>query len=121
MCVRETTKRVRRKHACLAVNYDEDAKTLRIVDLFVPEKFRGHGFALHLLWTEIRKFSNKATYVELDDMSDRFEKKKNLYCAIGFSYLEPGFPEMRARLGTVLKLLKRKIRQKKRRKFAQVF
>ena len=38
--------------------------------------------------------NNQINNITLDDMSDRFNQKNNIYLKFGFRYIENGFPEM---------------------------
>lgn len=61
----------------------------------VPEEKRGMGVGTKLM-KSIQKWSTMwgAEKVTLDDCSDRFRKKNNLYIKCGFKYISKGHPEM---------------------------
>ena len=70
-------------------------KEISIGFIWIPEHLRGQGRATTLL-EYIKKFGNDlGVYsINLDDCTDMFCKKTNLYIRSGFSYVSEGHPEM---------------------------
>jgi ribosomal protein S18 acetylase RimI-like enzyme len=66
-----------------------------LISLIIKEGYREYGFGTLLLKIFIRICKNKKIKkIELDDMTDNFNKKNNIYLKNGFRYIKKGFPEM---------------------------
>jgi len=66
-----------------------------IISLNVNERYQNKGYGSILLSNLIDHCkNNKITCIMLDDMSDRFNQKNNIYLNFGFNYITSGFPEM---------------------------
>ncbi len=75
--------------------YDKDERRLHIIDLGTKEEFRGKGFASILLKKMIDEaYRLQCRTITLDDASDLFGKKENIYLKFGFEYVVSGQPEM---------------------------
>lgn len=66
-----------------------------ILSLHVDELYRNNGYGTFLL-KEIIKYcmENNIKIIKLDDVSDNFNKKNNIYTKLNFKYISSGFPEM---------------------------
>ena len=63
--------------------------------LFVPDVQRANGVGSSLLKETMRNaWQSGCSIVEVDDMSDRFNRPHNIYRNHGFKYRKHGFPEM---------------------------
>lgn len=66
-----------------------------ITSFIIKEEYRNNGYGTFLLKKIIRYcLKNNIKKIELDDMSDNFNKENNIYIKNGFRYIENGFPEM---------------------------
>jgi predicted acetyltransferase len=66
-----------------------------ILSLFVKEDFRNKHYGSYLLKKYIKICKNKnIKTIEVDDMSDNFNKSNNIYLQNNFNYINIGFPEM---------------------------
>ena len=66
-----------------------------ICNLVVNKKFRGQGYGTRLLRIAMDEIKKKNIHViKLDDMSDRFRKKNNIYVKHGFKYINDNGPDM---------------------------
>lgn len=84
-----------KKKAYLLLYTDYDEKTVMISAVYVPEELRSRGCATKLL-KSVQKWSNiwGAKKVTLDDCSENFNKKDNVYLKCGFKYMSKNEPEM---------------------------
>lgn len=80
--------------------FDEETKEtntdiMSINSLYVNEEYRGQGIGSYLLANMIKKAEkNKIKMIELEDDSDRFKKKNNIYYNFGFHYAYDYDPKM---------------------------
>lgn len=75
------------------INFIENNGIITTFNTFINNK----GYGSYLLKVLIKDIVNKYPYIKkiiLDDMSDRFRKKNNIYINNGFRYLEDSGPEM---------------------------
>ena len=72
-----------------------DKNTCIIVSMIIKEEWRGQGYGT-LLLKNIIEYCKECNInkIELDDMSDNFNKKNNIYVKNGFKYIQKGYPEM---------------------------
>lgn len=68
-------------------------KEMNIHYLTTNSNYRGNGFATFLILYVINFFPN-VIQIELDDFSNNFQMKNNIYTNIGFKYIENDHPEM---------------------------
>jgi hypothetical protein len=54
---------------------------------------RGNGLARYLIFYSLYYFNN-INVIELDDMSNNYGKRRNIYTTMGFKYIEDDQPEM---------------------------
>jgi GNAT superfamily N-acetyltransferase len=67
---------------------DYKSKCCNITNLFVDVKIRKKGIGTMLI-NECFKICDKiVNYYELDDMTDRWNKKNNIYLKTGFKYID---------------------------------
>lgn len=78
---------------------------LYITWLYVPENHRQKGIGTSMIFV-LLNYARCATFVELDDMSDRYGKQYNIYTKYGFKNVYCGYPEMVARVSTVRRAMK---------------
>jgi len=90
--------------SCLTGWYIDEDSTFIITSLHTKKEYRKKGYATKLLkratWEAER---NNIKYIELDDCSNYFHKRENIYLKHGFKYVIPGFPEMRKELASSTK------------------
>ena len=83
-------------------NDETDEATVTSVD--VLEKYRGRGYSYYLLLQMAKYLEGIGIQtIELDDDSDNYRKKNNLYTSLGFEYLADFGPEMFANVSTILR------------------
>jgi GNAT superfamily N-acetyltransferase len=92
-------------HVTIGISYDF-IKTLRsstkyinyectIVSLFIEKEYRNKGYGTQLLNYVKQYCINKGLKrIKLDDMTDNFNMKNNIYLKFGFKYIDDGQPEM---------------------------
>lgn len=74
-----------------------DKRTCQITLLYVPFVERGRGYAVTLLGSLAEMLADDGCCrIELDDMSDRYRSKHNVYTRVGFHYSGRCGPEMTA-------------------------
>ena len=99
------------RHTVMQVEYIVDGNSVYITNLFVPEEQRGCGLAvkaLHEVCNEAYRLH--IPFIKVDDMSDRYRQKNNIYLKAGFVYMDPTSGcEMVARTSTVSRYLKKNI------------
>lgn len=80
---------------------EKDKKRGYINYMKVLRKYRGMGLATCLLW-HLYDILNKEgiKYIELDDCSDLYRDRNNIYLKIGAKYIEENGPEMVWKIGT---------------------
>ena len=67
-----------------------------INSLNVNGNYQNNGYGSIILHHLIEYcINNQIKYITLDDMSDRFNQKNNIYLKFGFTYIHYGFPEMK--------------------------
>ena len=81
---------------------DIDEATVTSVNVF--EEYRGHGYGYYLLM-QMAEYLTKINVqtIELQDDSDNYRQKNNLYTSLGFEYLADYGPEMFAKVSTILR------------------
>jgi GNAT superfamily N-acetyltransferase len=63
--------------------------------LNIEKEYQNKGYGSILLNYLIKYCKeNNINYITVDDMSDNFNKKNNIYVKFGFTYIVKGFPEM---------------------------
>jgi hypothetical protein len=95
----------------MQVEYIVDGNSVCITNLFVPEELRGCGLGLKAL-NEVCKEAYRLNipFIKVDDMSDHYRQKNNIYLKAGFVYMDPTSGcEMMARTSTVSRYLKKNI------------
>jgi len=66
-----------------------------INSLSINDKYQNQGYGSILLYNLIEYCKkNEIKNIILDDMSDRFNQKNNIYLKFGFRYIINGLPEM---------------------------
>ena len=69
-----------------------------ILFIHVEESYRNKGYSYFLIHEMVKVippiFFNYKTIVHVDDMSSRYRKQHNLYCNLGFEYINETHPEM---------------------------
>lgn len=88
---------IRQNNDCIVCWSDivVDENIIRIQWFETNFTYRNKGFGNQLLQFIIQYAKkNNITQIELDDMTDRSNKLKNIYRKNGFVYLENGYPEM---------------------------
>jgi ribosomal protein S18 acetylase RimI-like enzyme len=75
--------------------YDNDDNTITIININTKNGYEGQGHASKLL-SKLIVFAKKHEVKEiyLDDMSDNYRKKSNIYIKFGFTYIDDYGPEM---------------------------
>ena len=74
-----------------------------ITSISTQKNYRGNGIASFLILLVAYYYQNDTYKLVLDDMSDNFMLKNNLYTNIGFKYIVYNQPEMQTSPKTVLK------------------
>lgn len=70
-------------------------RVMSLMSLSVPRPLRNRGVGTALLrGVALGCLRLGLRRIDLDDMSDRFGQKNNIYVKFGFRYRQPGFPEM---------------------------
>lgn len=78
-------------------------KIITILYLKIKTNYRNKGYAKYLLLHTLKyAFDNMMCYVELDDVSDNYRCKNNIYLLIGLEYVHDYGPEM---MGNIKKIL----------------
>lgn len=85
--------------------YDAESDELGIIDLYVKGEYRNKGIGTKLIKKIIlyTYTKYKVKIVKLDDMSDKYRKKNNIYLKLGFHYDEIWGPEMTVLTTTFLR------------------
>ena len=84
-----------------------DKRTCQIMFLYVPFVERGRGHAVTLLGSLAEMLAEDGCCrIELDDMSDRYRNKHNVYTRVGFHYSGRCGPEMTASRRKVVHMCK---------------
>jgi GNAT superfamily N-acetyltransferase len=79
------------------ISYVLDTKLFvcTIIDFYIKKEHRGKHYGNRLLINFIKFMKTlNIKQIILDDMSDRFNQKNNIYVLNGFKYYNNGYPEM---------------------------